>query len=206
MHIAVMFKLGGRRLAPPLLLLAALLLALLTAGAQKLASRLPGEGPARVAAAAPGVAAPATQPRAPARRIAGPYRAEAIRIIDGDTFEARLRIWFNQDVTVLVRLDSVDAPELRGRCDHEKRLAEEAREALTAILASGEVFVSDLHTDKYNGRAVGRARVLHRGGAHEDDVAELLKAGGYARPYGGRGRGSWCAHDADQLAGGARPG
>ena len=142
---------------------------------------------------------------APPRRMAGPYRAEAIRVIDGDTFEARLRIWFNQDITVSVRLDGVDAPELRGRCAQESALAIEARDALAAILATGEVFVRDLHTDKYNGRAVGRAIVVDRAGAFSDDVGALLEVGGYARSYDGRARSPWCGSQPPLLAGAARP-
>ncbi len=125
------------------------------------------------------------------RRMAGPYRAEAIRVVDGDTFEARLRIWFNQEVTVLIRLEGVDAPELKGRCPQETRLAQEARDALTAILASGAVSVRDLHADKYNGRAVARA-VVSYASALDDDVGALLVAGGYARAYDGRARAPWC--------------
>jgi micrococcal nuclease len=136
--------------------------------------------------------------------MAGPYRAEAIRVVDGDTFEARLRIWFNQDVTVSVRLDGVDAPEMRGRCERESRLALEARDALGAILASGDVYVRDLHTDKYNGRAVGRASVVSRAGLHSDDVGALLEAGGYARPYDGRSRSPWCGPQPPLLAGDTR--
>ena len=126
------------------------------------------------------------------RRMAGPYRAEAIRVVDGDTFEARLRIWFNQEVTVLIRLDGVDAPELKGRCPQETRLALEARDALSAILASGAVSVRDLHADKYNGRAVARALVTDGSGFDGDDVGALLMAGGYARAYEGRARSPWC--------------
>ena len=126
------------------------------------------------------------------RRMAGPYRAEAIRVVDGDTFEARLRIWFNQEVTVLIRLDGVDAPELKGRCPQETRLALEARDALSAILASGAVSVRDLHADKYNGRAVARALVTDGSGFDGDDVGALLMAGGYARAYDGRARSPWC--------------
>ena len=136
----------------------------------------------------------------PVRRLSGPYRAESIRVVDGDTFEARLRIWFNQDVTVLVRLDGVDAPELRGRCAQETRLAQEARDALVAVLASGDVTLRDLHTDKYNGRAVARATVTDAAGVHADDVGELLLAGGYARAYDGRARAPWCGTGAAVLA------
>ncbi len=145
-----------------------------------------------------------TAPAPTVKRLAGPYRAESIRVVDGDTFEARLRIWFNQDVTVLVRLDGVDAPELRGRCAQEARLGQEARDALSAILTSGEVTLRDLHADKYNGRAVARATVKDASGAHADDVGELLLAGGYARAYDGRARAPWCGTGAAVLAEGRR--
>ena len=136
------------------------------------------------------------------RVLAGPDRAEAIRVIDGDTFEARLRIWFNQDVTVLVRLDGVDAPEMRGRCERERRLAIESRDALAAILHAGPVSVRDLRTDKYNGRAVARATVALPDGT-ADDIGRMLEAGGYARIYDGRARSPWCG-SAGLLAEGGR--
>ena len=40
------------------------------------------------------------------------YPAEVIRIIDGDTFEARVRVWPGLDVDTKVRLRGVDAAEL----------------------------------------------------------------------------------------------
>jgi micrococcal nuclease len=189
-----MSKLPGRALAACLILIVAtgagLLAFVATAG---LTAPRPGDG---------GVwSADAAAPARYVRRIEGPYRAEAVRVVDGDTFEARLRIWFNQDVTILVRLEGVDAPELRGRCEQERRLALESRDALAAILASGEVFVRDLHADKYNGRAVARAIVTDRAGAFNDDVGALLLAGGYARAYAGRARASWCGPAAVLAAG-----
>lgn len=160
---------------------------------------LPAESPgAGRAAPAQGVTAGAV------RHIPGPFRAEAIRVVDGDTFEARLRIWFNQDVTVSIRLEGIDAPELRGRCAQETRLGAEARDALVDILASGEIVVSDLKADKYNGRAVGRASVREPSGVFADDVAALLLAGGYARNYDGRARAPWCGGSAAFVAEGPR--
>ena len=188
-----MSKLPGRALAASLSLIAATCAGLLVFGASpKLPPQRGGDG---------GRLAEASAPASFVRRLAGPYRAEAVRVVDGDTFEARLRIWFNQDVTILVRLDGVDAPELRGLCEQEKRLARESRDALGAILASGDVVVRDLHADKYNGRAIARAIVTDRRGGFTDDVSELLLAGEYARQYAGGGRLSWCGPTASVLAG-----
>lgn len=32
--------------------------------------------------------------------LPGPYAADVVRVLDGDSFEARIRIWLDQDVTV----------------------------------------------------------------------------------------------------------
>ena len=45
----------------------------------------------------------------------GGYPVEVLRVIDGDTFEARVRIWPGMDVTTKVRLRGIDAAELHAR-------------------------------------------------------------------------------------------
>jgi endonuclease YncB( thermonuclease family) len=144
--------------------------------------------PAKTPAGSP--AAAAVSPSPAVADLPGPLRAHVLRVIDGDTFEARLRVWFRQDVIVLVRLRGIDAPELKGATDHERRLAREARDTLAAILGAGETTLSELGADKYNGRVVARASVADgRGGL--EDVAAMMIAGGYGRAYAGGRRGEW---------------
>jgi hypothetical protein len=38
------------------------------------------------------------------------YRADVLRVIDGDTFEARIRIWSGFEITTRVRLRAIGAP------------------------------------------------------------------------------------------------
>jgi hypothetical protein len=47
------------------------------------------------------------------------YSAEVLRVIDGDTFEARVRIWSGFEINTRVRLRAIDAPELYARCARE---------------------------------------------------------------------------------------
>src|SRR5262245_48285092 len=42
-------------------------------------------------------------------------RGSAIRVIDGDTFVARLRVWQEMSATMRVRVLGVDTPELKGK-------------------------------------------------------------------------------------------
>ncbi|MFZ1923685.1 MAG: thermonuclease family protein [Xanthobacteraceae bacterium] len=115
------------------------------------------------------------------------YPAEVIRIIDGDTFEARVRVWPGLDVDTKVRLRGVDAAELHARCDRELAQAQAARTALATMLGEGGVTISRVGVDKYGGRV--DATIATQGTA---DVSAALLKGGFARAYGGGRRGSWC--------------
>jgi micrococcal nuclease len=115
------------------------------------------------------------------------YPAEVLRVIDGDTFEARVRVWPGLDVDTKVRLRGIDAAELHARCADELAKAQAARTALQAMLDQGGVTVARVGIDKYGGRV--DAVVATRGIA---DVSAAMLAGGFARAYNGRKRGSWC--------------
>jgi endonuclease YncB( thermonuclease family) len=115
------------------------------------------------------------------------YPAEVVRILDGDTFEARVRVWPGIDIDTKVRLRGIDAAELHARCGDELAKAEAARTALQTILAQGGVRLSQIGIDKYGGRV--DAAVATRTTA---DVSAALLNGGFARAYSGGKRGTWC--------------
>ena len=115
------------------------------------------------------------------------YPADVVRVIDGDTFAARVQVWPGLAVDTKVRLRGIDAPELHARCDDERVRAEAARVALTTILAEGGVAIARVGIDKYGGRV--DASVATRNTA---DVSAALLNGGFARAYDGGRRGTWC--------------
>jgi len=121
------------------------------------------------------------------RTVAGPVRAHLVRVLDGDTIEVLARIWPDHYVETLVRLDGIDAPELRGRCAGEIAQAERAKARLTALLAGARLQLVDVHHGKYAGRVV--ARVLTEDGR---DVAATLLAENLVRAYRGGRREGWC--------------
>ena len=123
--------------------------------------------------------------------LPGPYRAQVLRVVDGDTFEAKIHVWFGQDISTLVRIRGIDAPELKSRCAEEAQKAAAARDLLADFLRSGVVILSDLSADKYFGRVVSRVDISYAGEA-SDDVAALMLDADMARPYAGHTRESWC--------------
>lgn len=115
------------------------------------------------------------------------HAVDVVRVIDGDTFEARVHLWPGLEMTTRVRLRGIDAPEIKGACAEETRMAESASEALRAQLADGDVTIFNIGPDKYNGRVVADAATRRT-----PNVSSVLLGSGHARPYQGGRRGGWC--------------
>jgi endonuclease YncB( thermonuclease family) len=135
-----------------------------------------------------GAAAPAV-PSAPrgSSMLRAVHPAEVTRVLDGDTFEARVNLWPGLEITTRVRLRGIDAPELKARCNEERVKAEAARDALRAILDQGEVGIGHVTLDKYGGRVVADASTQST-----PDVSAALLDAGMARRYAGGHRDGWC--------------
>lgn len=149
-------------------------------------ARLP-EPPA-ISPRTPDASAARHKRRAP---LAGPFEAELVSVIDGDTFEARVRVWFGQDILTLVRLRGIDAPEMKARCGEEDEGARKARDYLEGLLKSGLIQLHDVALDKYGGRIVASARVKAPDQS-ERDVSTAMLSSNLATPYAGKRRASWC--------------
>lgn len=139
----------------------------------------------RGAAELPAAVAPARQVYV--RSVPTAHPVEVLRVIDGDTFEARVHLWPGLTTTTRVRLRGIDAPELKARCAAERAAAEAARDALQVILDQGDAGIASVTLDKYGGRVVADASTH----ATPDVSAALLKTG-LVRAYGGGRRDTWC--------------
>lgn len=116
------------------------------------------------------------------------HAADVMRIIDGDTFEARIRLWPDLVMTARVRLRGIDAAEMAAACSEEYRLAAAAAEALRELLAEGGVTIFNVGPDKYAGRVVADAATRQT-----PNVSDALLATGLVRSYRGGRRQGWCA-------------
>jgi len=135
---------------------------------------------AAVVAWALGLGSPAV-----AETLPGPVSARVLRVIDGDTLLVEIKIWFGQTVIEHVRIAGIDAPEMKGRCPSEIEAARGARQYLAGLVSGEPVELRDVKREKY-GRALA---AVTAGGI--DVPARMIEAG-YARPYAGGKRLSWC--------------
>jgi endonuclease YncB( thermonuclease family) len=115
------------------------------------------------------------------------HPVQVVRILDGDTFDARVSVWPGIDISTRVRLRGIDAPELKARCRDEQASAQAARDALAHMLGEGAVGIFDVTPDKYGGRVLAGASTRRTA-----DVATALLQAGLVRPYGGGRREHWC--------------
>lgn len=128
---------------------------------------------------------------ASAETLAGPYRAEVERVVDGDTLAVRVAVWLGLEVSVRVRIRGIDAPELRARCPQERELAEAAAAHLAALVGEGPVALTNIAGGKFYGRVIADVA-----SAAARDLAEAMLAPGLARPYDGGRRDGWCDGEA----------
>jgi endonuclease YncB( thermonuclease family) len=115
------------------------------------------------------------------------HPVDVVRTIDGDTFEARVHLSPDLNLTTRVRLRGIDAPELKASCPQELQMAEAATSALRALLGEGDVAIFNIGPDKYSGRVVAEVATRRTG-----NVSTAMLAAGHARRYGGGHRNGWC--------------
>lgn len=109
-------------------------------------------------------------------------------VYDGDTFTGQVILSPDILVDVRVRLRNIDTPEIKGRCEAEKKMAKQARQVLRDLIPRGTIVdLQKIKDDKYLGRI--DANVILPDGR---DVATILIKQGLGRLYKGGKRQTWC--------------
>ena len=118
------------------------------------------------------------------------YDYPITRVIDGDTVEFQAPFLPSPLKPVLsIRVLGVDTPEkgLRAKCTEESTLGEAASKFTKKMVTdSSKQQVSIVKWDKFGGRVLGD--IILDGKSLSE---ELIKQG-YARPYFGKKKDSWC--------------
>lgn len=120
------------------------------------------------------------------------YYASVVKVIDGDTIRAKVKIWPKLTELATIRVRGIDTPEMRPRCPREKELAILARDYVRGLLKPGAIIkVQNIKLGKYAGRVVANILIQDTGGRWVD-LSEAMIAANYARPYFGGKRKGWC--------------
>jgi len=119
--------------------------------------------------------------------ITSPVAAKVVKVYDGDTFTVEAYPWPGLEAKASVRVNGVDTPEIRGKCDVEKQKAIEAREFVKGLVLGEVVFLQNVKHGKYAGRVVADVKL----GSGDNLAAKIINQG-LGREYHGGAREGWC--------------
>ena len=118
------------------------------------------------------------------------YTWKVLRVIDGDTVEIEAPyLPAPLKPSLSIRVFGVDTPEkgFRAQCEDEANLGKKATEFTTAkVQNAADIKVSIVQWDKFGGRVLGDLMI------DGHSLTEMLIEEGYARPYHGEKKQSWC--------------
>lgn len=118
----------------------------------------------------------------------GDLQATVLKVVDGDTLEVNI-CNVNPIIgqAISVRIDDIDTPEIRGKCEAEKQLANKAKNTVISFLPIGsQVILKDIKRDMYF-RIL--AKIILPDGTNVGD--ELVRLN-LAYLYDGKTKQSWC--------------
>ena len=110
------------------------------------------------------------------------YKAEILRVVDGDTFDSLIDLGFSIKVQAVVRILFMNAPEMTGST---KEYGEASKQALERLLKSGPVRIRTEKPDSF-GRALAEVWVGTPWGGWLS-VSETMVRQGYAVPNAKKG-------------------
>lgn len=118
------------------------------------------------------------------------YDYPIIKVVDGDTIEFEATFLPDPlEKKLSLRVYGVDTPEkaFRAHCTEEERKGEEATEYTKKLVANSKSHkIRLLHWDKFGGRVDGDLILDGK------SLRESLLESGFARPYFGDKKESWC--------------
>ena len=112
------------------------------------------------------------------------YKADVVRVVDGDTIVVDLDLGFDVKMQQYLRLEGIDTPEIRTKDLSEKEEGFKAKEFVEKVLnEASDVYVQTTKTGKY-GRYLATVYYIAEGTAIKTNLNQQLLDEGFAEPYG----------------------
>ena len=116
------------------------------------------------------------------------YKAKVVRVVDADTLDAMVDLGFDIWVKKRIRLEGIDAYEIRTRDKIEKAKGYIARDRVIEVLkmSDNEIILTSFGKEKY-GRCLGRVELaksyIRSKKYHGKIINNMLLEEGHAKKY-----------------------
>lgn len=118
--------------------------------------------------------------------VYGPYNAVVKDVPEPETLTLEVAIWPGEHRTLEISVTDVDAPSLKGECEAETLMAQEAIE-ITRAFVGRQVRLSEVRQSEQNGKIYATIRNI-RGQL----LSEALITSGYGAPNEKGKQTRWC--------------
>jgi micrococcal nuclease len=139
-----------------------------------------------------------------ADEIATSYKAEIVRVLDGDTVEVKIELLPELFQVIHVREGNLDTPEKRrgrfgAQCEQELEFGKLVSQYVMDLLPIGTVVqIENVRLGKYAGRTIGDIKLTLEPDGPLVDLGDHLISQGMAVSYdGGTKNKVWCDASAD---------
>lgn len=136
--------------------------------------------------------------------IATTYKAEVVRVLDGDTVEVKIELLPELFQIINVREGNLDTPEKRrgkfgAQCDQELEFGKQVSQYVFDLLPVGTIIqLENIKLGKYAGRTIGDIKFILEPDGPLIDLGDHLISEGMAVSYdGGTKNKVWCESGSD---------
>lgn len=116
------------------------------------------------------------------------YDAVVTNVVDGDTIDATVDLGFNIFQNMRLRLYGIDTKELTSKDEHDRMLANEAKQYVINSILNKHVLLKTYKQDKY-GRYLANVYIYNDGILEKLTLNDSLISEGFAVPYFGGTKG-----------------
>jgi endonuclease YncB( thermonuclease family) len=138
-------------------------------------------------------------PTVPCKGVRTPCRVA--KVYDGDTCTIVMILDGGTPFKISVRLNGIDAPEMRSKSELERSAAIAVRDRLAEMVTDRIVWVYIMAWDKYGGRVRGEIYVGER---DIESVSGILMAEGLVKEYHGAKREEWRDEELEAIIANAK--
>lgn len=124
------------------------------------------------------------------------YKAQCVRVVDGDTIEVIIDLGFNVSYKETVRLNKIDSPESRTSNKLEKQAGLKVKQFLIDTIEGKIIYMETIKTDEKYGRYLAEVYLT---ATDTKSLNQTMIEKGYVRTYNGEAKTTWTNEELNKI-------